>query len=64
MTDVHFIRGGRFVCTAGPDAPCHQYPACDCEAWTTSLHDDHGVWGGTSVRQRMKIRQARAREAS
>lgn len=23
----------RFVCDGGPDAPCHHFPACDCEEW-------------------------------
>ena len=28
---VHFIRGGRFVCTAAQFSPCRNYPACECE---------------------------------
>lgn len=38
VTHHHFIRGGRFVCTAPDDAPCRVYPDCECEAWTLELH--------------------------
>lgn len=35
---VHFIRDGRFVCTAEPTAKCRNYPSCECEAWSVELH--------------------------
>lgn len=35
---VHFIRGGRFVCTAEPTARCRNYPSCGCEEWSAELH--------------------------
>lgn len=39
-SSVHFIRDGRFVCTAEPTAACRNYPACECEAWSAELHGD------------------------
>lgn len=35
---IHFIRDGRFVCTAEPTAPCRNYPSCECEEWTLEEH--------------------------
>lgn len=37
--NVHYIRGGRFVCEAPSDAKCHIFPACECEEWSAELHD-------------------------
>lgn len=39
MNTYHHIRDGRFECDAPATAPCHNYPACGCEAWTQELHD-------------------------
>lgn len=37
----HFIRDGRFVCTATIDDPCHIYPACECEHWSEEHDQEH-----------------------
>jgi hypothetical protein len=42
---VHRIRQGRFVCTADKAAPCHNYPACECEIWDSETHFDNAEPG-------------------
>jgi hypothetical protein len=44
-SSVHFIRDGRFVCTAVPTARCRNYPDCECEAWGGELHGDSPAEG-------------------
>ena len=48
---VHFIRDGRFVCTAPPTAPCRNYPACSCETWDPDLHGEVVAPGHEDVPQ-------------
>lgn len=42
---VHFIRDGRFVCTAEPTAKCRNYPGCGCEEWSGPSHGDRPAPG-------------------
>lgn len=30
-----------FECRGTPAAPCHHYPACDCEYWSTECEQQH-----------------------
>lgn len=45
----HWIRDGRFVCTAPREAHCHTYPVCECEYWDPKLHGDVPAPGHESV---------------
>jgi hypothetical protein len=48
---AHFIRDGRFVCTAEPSAPCRNYPGCECEEWSEELHGEVPVEGHADKQQ-------------
>lgn len=41
--ELHRIVSGRFVCTASPEAPCRNYPACECETWNPAHHEHPNV---------------------
>jgi WhiB family redox-sensing transcriptional regulator len=41
---------------------CHQCPVeDDCLEYALATHQDHGVWGGVSERERIRIRRSRNR---
>lgn len=57
--DVHTFRAALAICAGCPvKAECLEY------ALTFVDHDDHGVWGGTSAKQRIAIRRQRRKEAA
>lgn len=47
--------------SSAPIRICHQCPVeDDCLEYALATSQDHGVWGGTSERERVRIRRGRA----
>ena len=63
-TDLFFPeRGGRAAASAAK-AVCAACPVSDdCYEYAFASHERHGIWGGTSERERRRIRRQRRLEA-